>query len=187
MYEFIPFRTKLGGVHTFDVWIHTFSPKKYELTHWKVWIHTFWGKCMNSHFSMCEFILFGGKVWIHTFWGKSMNSHIKSMNPHLKKYEFTHKKYEPPVNDWASIPRRSMNRIRRKYEFIPFPDKSMNQHVTMYDSIPFFTKSMNLLRKSMIFILHFCRNNIYYAMETHTDVAIGHEWPPRRRWHRAEY
>ena len=66
-----------------------------------------------------------------------MNSHIKSMNPRMKKYEFTHKKYEPPVNDWAIIPRRSMNRIRRKYEFIPFPDKSMNQHVTMYDSIPF--------------------------------------------------
>ena len=55
-----------------------------------------------------------------------MKSHIKSMNPLFFG-----------VNGWAIIPKRSMNRLRKKYEFIPFPDKSMNQHVTMYDSIPF--------------------------------------------------
>ena len=66
---------------------------------------------------------------IHTLTKKSMNSHQKSMNQHVSMYD--------------SIP-FSMNRLRRKYEFIPLFDKSMNQHVKMYDSIPF---SMNRLRQ----------------------------------------
>ena len=48
------------------------------------------------------------------------------------------------VNGWAIIPTRSMNPLRKKYEFIPLFDKSMNQHVKMYDSIPF---SMNRHRQ----------------------------------------
>ena len=53
------------------------------------------------------------------------------------------------VNGWAIIPTRSMNPLRKKYEFIPLFDKSMKQHVEMYDSIPF---SMNRLRRKYEFI-----------------------------------
>ena len=91
MCEFILFPQK--------VWLSYFSPKKYELTHWKYDCHTFSQKSMNSYFSMCEFILFGMNSHIksmtppnfvpqgmnpHIDQKKGMNSHKKSMNPHKK-------------------------------------------------------------------------------------------------------
>ena len=171
MYEWQAVHTKLGVFVLFDVWIHTFSPKKYEFTHWKVWIHTFWGKCMNSHFSMYEFILFGGKVWIHTFWGKSMNSHIKSMNPRMKKYEFTHKKYEPPLFwcEWLG------NYTNKKYE--SYPKKvwihtfSRQKYESACNNVWQYTfLSMNLLRKRM------------KSYGTFAGITFISQWKPTQTW-----